>query len=71
MEGSCASAPLAKGPGNIEAAEKAEERETNAFEPLAAPEAAGRRETKEPCSMKQPKAWGHGKPTCRRRDLPP
>ena len=58
MEGSCAGAPLAKGPGNIEAAEKAEERETNASEPLAAPEAAGRRETKEPCSMETAKSLG-------------
>jgi hypothetical protein len=58
MEGSCASPPLAKGPGNIKAAGKAGERETNASEPLTAPEVAGRRETKEPCSMETAKSLG-------------
>ncbi len=58
MEGSCAGAPLAEGPRNIEAAGKAGERETNASGPLAAPEAAGRRETKEPCPMVTAKSMG-------------
>jgi hypothetical protein len=58
MEGSCASAPLVEGPKNIEAAGKAGERETNAPEPLASPEAAGRWETKEPCSMETAKSMG-------------
>ncbi len=63
MERSCADGPLAKELENIEAAR---ERETNAFEPLSAPEAAGRREAKEPCPM-EPRARGHGKSTCRRK----
>ncbi len=58
MESSSASASLAKGLGSFEAARKAGERETNASEPLAAPEAAGRRETKEPCSMETAKSMG-------------
>jgi hypothetical protein len=55
MERSCADAPPAREPENIEAAR---EQETNASEPLAAPEAAGRRETKEPCPMETAKSTG-------------
>ena len=55
MERSCADAPPARGPENIEAAR---ERETNASEPLAAPGAAGRRETKEPCPMETAESMG-------------
>ncbi len=49
MESSCASAPLAKGPGNIEAAGKAGERETNASNLSKAPQAAKERETNASC----------------------
>jgi hypothetical protein len=54
-ERSCADAPPERGPENIEAAR---ERETNASEPLAAPGAAGRWETKEPCPMETAKSMG-------------
>ncbi len=53
MEISCASAPPAKGSGNIEAAGKAEERETKAPNLFKAPQAAEERETNTPCR-------GHG-----------
>jgi hypothetical protein len=49
MESSCASAPLAKEPGNIEAAGKAGERETNASNLFKAPQAAEERKTNTPC----------------------
>jgi hypothetical protein len=49
MESSCASAPLAKGPGNIEAAGKAGERGTNASNLSKASQAAEERETNAPC----------------------
>jgi hypothetical protein len=49
MESSCASAPLAREPGNIEAAGKAEKRETNASDLFKAPQAAEGRETNAPC----------------------
>ena len=68
MESSCASALPVREPENIEAARK---REINASDPLAAPEVAGKWETNAPCLRGQPKAWDHGKPACRRRDLPP
>jgi hypothetical protein len=55
MECSCANAPPARGPENIRVAR---ERETNASEALAAPEAAGRRETKELCPMETAKSMG-------------
>ncbi len=55
MESSCGSALPARGPENIEAARK---RETNAFEPLAAPEIAGERETNAPCPMETAKGIG-------------
>jgi hypothetical protein len=58
MESSSASASLAKGSEGVGAAGKAGERETNASEPLAAPEAAVRQETKEPCSMDTAKSMG-------------
>ncbi len=58
MESSCASAPLAKGPGNIEAAEKAGERETNASKLFKAPQAAEERETKAPCRKETAKDMG-------------
>jgi hypothetical protein len=49
MESSSASAPLAKGSGSVEAAGKAEERETNASNLFKAPQAAEARETNAPC----------------------
>jgi hypothetical protein len=49
MESSCASAPPAREPENIEAAGKARERETNAFDLLTAPKARKGRETNAPC----------------------
>ncbi len=49
MESSRANAPLAKGPGNMEAAEKAGERETNTSNSFKAPQAAKERETNAPC----------------------
>jgi hypothetical protein len=55
MERSSADAPPVRGPENIEAAR---ERETNASEQFAAPGAAGRRETKEPCPMETAKSMG-------------
>jgi hypothetical protein len=51
-------APPAKGSESVGAAGKAGERETNASGPLTAPEAAGRRETKEPCSVEIAKGMG-------------
>jgi hypothetical protein len=45
MESSCASAPPARVPENIKAAGKAREWETNASDPLSAPEARKGRET--------------------------
>jgi hypothetical protein len=48
MESSSARAPLAREPVNIEAARKVAERETNASDPLMAPEARGERETNTP-----------------------
>ncbi len=58
MENSSTSASPAKGSESVGAAGKAEKRETNASEPLMAPEAAGRRETKEPCSVETAKSTG-------------
>jgi hypothetical protein len=58
MEGSCASAPLAKGPGNIEAAGKAEKRETNASNLFEASQAAEGRETDAPCRRKKAENMG-------------
>jgi hypothetical protein len=49
MESSCASAPPAREPENIEAAGKARERESNASDPLTAPKARKGRETNAPC----------------------
>jgi hypothetical protein len=49
MESSCASALLAREPENIEAVGKAREQETNASDPLTAPEVRKRRETNAPC----------------------
>ncbi len=59
MESSCASAPPAREPENIEAAGKARERETNASVPLTAPEARKGRETNAPCprETKSMGAW--------------
>ncbi len=58
MESSSMNAPPAKGSESVGAAGKAGERETNASGPLTAPEAAGRRETKEPCSVEIAKGMG-------------
>jgi hypothetical protein len=49
MESSCASAPPAREPENIEAAGKARERETNASDLLMVPKARKGRETNVPC----------------------
>ncbi len=58
MESSCASAPLAKGLGNIEAAGKAEERETNASNLFKAPQAAEEWETNAPCRREMAEDMG-------------
>ncbi len=58
MESSCAGAPTARGPENIEAARKARERETNASDPLTVPEATKGRETNEPCPRETAKSMG-------------
>ncbi len=58
MESSCASAPLAKGPGNIEAAGKAGERETNASNLFKAPQAAEERESNAPCRRESAENMG-------------
>jgi hypothetical protein len=55
MESSCASALQVREPENIKAAR---ERETNASDPLAPPEVAGRRETNAPCPMEAAKSMG-------------
>ena len=47
-----------KGVERVVAAREARERETNASGQLTAPEAAGRRETKEPCPMETAKSMG-------------
>ena len=49
MESSCASAPPAREPENIEAAGKAREQDTNASDPLTVPKARKGRETNVPC----------------------
>ncbi len=58
MEGSCASAPMAKGSGNFEAAGKAEERETNASNLFKAPQAAEERETNAHCQRETAEDMG-------------
>jgi hypothetical protein len=58
MESSCAGALPAREPENIEAAGNAKERETNAFDPLAAPEVTGRWETNAPCLKETAKSMG-------------
>ncbi len=75
MESSCASARPVREPENIEAAR---EQETNASDPLAAPEVAGRRETNAPCPKGTAKSTGaretnvlEERPTAVRRDGEP
>jgi hypothetical protein len=51
-------APPTKGVERVVAAKEARERETNASGQLAVPEAAGRRETKEPCPMETAESMG-------------
>jgi hypothetical protein len=58
MESSCASAPLAREPENIEAAGKARKRETNASDLFKAPQAAEERETNAPCRRKTAENMG-------------
>jgi hypothetical protein len=58
MEDSSMNASPTKGVERVVAAKKARERETNASGQLTAPEAAGRRETKEPCPMETAKSMG-------------
>ncbi len=63
MESSCASAPPAREPENIEAAGKARERETKAFDLLTAgaylgPEARKGRETNAPCPRETAMSMG-------------
>ncbi len=66
MESGGTSVSPADKAGCVIVADRAGERETNAFGQLTAPEAAGRRETKEPCPMETVESMG-----ARRRDLPP
>jgi hypothetical protein len=70
MESSCAGAPLAREPGNVEAAGKAEKRETNASDLRHLRQPRGRKLT-HPAKGRRLRTWGHGKPTCRRSRLPP
>ncbi len=58
MESSCASALPAREPENIEAAGKAGERETNASDPLEAPQAAEGQETNAPCWRETAESMG-------------
>jgi hypothetical protein len=58
MENSSMNASPANGTEHVVAAEKAGERETNASGQLRVPEAAGRREIKEPCPMETAKSMG-------------
>jgi hypothetical protein len=58
MESSSARAPPAREPVNIEAARKVAERETNASDPLMAPEARGERETNTPCPRETAMSMG-------------
>jgi hypothetical protein len=58
MESSCAGTLPAREPENIEAAGKAGERETNASDPLAAPEATKGRETNATCPRETAKSTG-------------
>ncbi len=58
MESSCASTPPAREPENIKAAGKARERETNASNPLTAPEVRKGRETNVPCPREMAKSMG-------------
>ncbi len=51
MEDSSMNASPTKGVERVVAAEEARERETNASGQITVPEAAERRETKEPCPM--------------------
>ncbi len=58
MESSCASAPPAREPENIEAAGKAKERETNASDLFEAPQAVEERETNAPCQKETAENMG-------------
>jgi hypothetical protein len=58
MEDSSMNASQTKGVERVVAARETRERETNASGQLTAPEAAGRRETKEPCRMATAKSTG-------------
>jgi hypothetical protein len=58
MEDSSMNASPAKEVERVEIAKETGERETNASGQLTAPEAAGRRETKEPCSVETAKSTG-------------
>ncbi len=58
MESSCARAPPAREPKNIEAAGKAKERETNASGLFEAPQAAEGRETNAPCRRETAESMG-------------
>ncbi len=58
MESSSARAPPARERVNIEAARKVVERETNASDPLMAPEARGERETNMPCPRETAMSMG-------------
>ncbi len=64
-ESNCASEPPAREPENVKAGGKARERETNASDPLTAPEARKGRETNVPCPRETAKsmgAWETNKP---------
>jgi hypothetical protein len=58
MESSCGGSLPAREPENIEAAGKARDCETNASDPLAAPEATKGRETNTPCPRETAKSTG-------------
>ncbi len=58
MEDSSMNASPTRGVERVVAAKEARERETNASGQLTAPEAAGRRDTKEPCPMETAKSMG-------------
>ncbi len=62
MESSCAGAPLARDPENIDLPGK-----QGSGKPLLPTHSRHQRQER---GGRQPRAWGHGKPTCRRRRLP-
>jgi hypothetical protein len=68
LESRCASALLASELENIEAARKAKERETNAFDSHTAPEARKGREPNDPCPRETAESMGAWETNMPRRD---